>query len=183
MISLVLAWCLAQSSGPPVAVLATGKASAAVARAVIVALPGRLGASVVGVADWVEATGNSCRADTSCLAAAPGLSGTRWMVDVRWRSLASGKLAADLRVIDRPTALVVARSAAVVAPARLERWAAMTAARLLAHSDPTTGRLPRSSPFGEASRLRETDDSVPAGESDEKAAARRSPVRSPAPLR
>jgi hypothetical protein len=93
----------------------------------------RLETRYVELGGYLKTTGPGCPADLRCLTAAPGLSPATRLLHLRVRPLSGGRLAADLRLIQRanPANPVVAdRSAAIVEPGELATWAEQAATRI-----------------------------------------------------
>ncbi|HSP81075.1 MAG TPA: hypothetical protein VLQ93_21310 [Myxococcaceae bacterium] len=147
MMLTALSWLLlAAAPAPTLTVVSTAPPSLErVAGKAETTLAERLGVPSVDVRSHLKTSGPRCAEELRCLAAAPGLTTPR-LLHLRLRPLAGGRLAADLRLIDRTTLKVVGRHAAVVEPAELATWAETAATRLFAQSQPLA-RQPTPSPF------------------------------------
>ncbi|WP_257450334.1 hypothetical protein [Archangium lipolyticum] len=106
----------------------------------------RLEAPFVDLGGYLKSRGEGCQADVRCLVAAPGLSGTSRLLHLRLRPLSTGRVAADLRLIEVRTWKVIGRSASVVETGALASWAESSSTRMLTRADPYA-RHPPPSPF------------------------------------
>jgi hypothetical protein len=104
----------------------------------------RLEAQHVELGSHLKTMGPQCHAELRCLTAAPGLSETPRLLHLRVRPLSSGRLAAELRLIDRARLVVVDRSAGIVEPAELATWAEQAAQRLFTRVSSVNRQLPAS---------------------------------------
>jgi hypothetical protein len=108
------------------------------------ALAVRLEAQHVELGGHLKTMGPQCPADLRCLTTAPGLESTTRLLHLRVRPLSAGRLAAELRLIDRARLVVVDRSAAIVEPAELATWAEQAATRLFTRVSPLARQPPPS---------------------------------------
>jgi hypothetical protein len=95
---------------------------------------------------YLKSRGEGCEKDPRCLLAAPGLSGASRLLHLRLSPLASGRFAAEVRLVELRTRKVLGRSSAVVEPGELATWARQASSRLLSQADPFA-RRPPPSPF------------------------------------
>ena len=106
----------------------------------------RLEATYVDLGSFLKSRGPTCQEDSRCLLAAPGLSGASRVLHLRLRSLAPGRLAVDLRLMDLRAWKLLGRSASVVDQGELARWMERASGQLLAQADPYANNPPPS-PF------------------------------------
>jgi len=106
----------------------------------------RLEATYVDLGSFLKSRGPTCQEDSRCLLAAPGLSGASRVLHLRLRSLAPGRLAVDLRLMDPRAKKMLGRSASVVDQGELARWMERASGQLLAQADPYANNPPPS-PF------------------------------------
>jgi hypothetical protein len=104
----------------------------------------RLEAQYVELGSHLKTQGPQCHAELRCLTEAPGLNETIRLLHLRVRPLSAGRLAVELRFIDRARLAVVDRSAAIVEPAELATWAEQAATRLFTRTSPLARQLPPS---------------------------------------
>jgi hypothetical protein len=109
-------------------------------------LGSRLEASYVDLGGYLKSRGEACQKDARCLVAAPGLSGATRLLHLSLRPLSSGRLAADLRLVDLQARKVIGRSASVVEAGGLSPWVEQAASRLISRADPYA-KDPPPSPF------------------------------------
>jgi hypothetical protein len=147
MLTTLTLLLLSAEPGPSLVVVATAepgleKVAAEAGRK----LGSRLEAPHVELGGYLKSRSSECQKDLRCLVAAPGLSEALRMLHLRLRPLSSGRIAADLRLVDLQAQAAVGRSASVVEPGELAAWAERAAARLLSLADPYT-QHPPTSPF------------------------------------
>jgi len=106
----------------------------------------RLEATYVDLGSFLKSRGPTCQEDSRCLLAAPGLSGASRVLHLRLRSLAPGRLAVDLRLMDPRAKKMLGRSASVVEQGELAAWTERASGQLLARADPYANNPPPS-PF------------------------------------
>ncbi|MHB8872261.1 MAG: hypothetical protein ACYC8T_01110 [Myxococcaceae bacterium] len=140
----LLAPLLLAATGPDLAVLVTAEPrQAAAARALARRLEGTVQAEPVEVHRYLASSSRGCHDVLACLCAAPAVAQAGWLLDLRWRPVPGGLVAADLRLVERAGCKLLARSGAAVELKGLETWAAATAARMFERADPSSGRAPR----------------------------------------
>lgn len=100
----------------------------------------------VDLGGYLKSRSEGCEKDPRCLLAAPGLSGATRLLHLRLRPLSTGRLSAELRLVELRTRKVIGRSSAVVEPGELATWGPEAASRLLSRADPYS-RKPPPSPF------------------------------------
>jgi hypothetical protein len=106
----------------------------------------RLGTRYVELSGHLKTLGPGCPADLGCLTSAPALSPATRLLHLRVSPSSGGRLAAELRLIDRARLAVVDRSAAILEPRELATWAEQAATRLFTRASAATRPLPPS-PF------------------------------------
>jgi len=106
----------------------------------------RLGARYVELSGHLKTLGPGCPTDLSCLTSAPALSPATRLLHLRVSPSSGGRLAAELRLIDRTRLVLVDRSAAILEPRELATWAEQAATRLFTRASASTRPLPPS-PF------------------------------------
>ncbi len=106
----------------------------------------RFEAPYVDLGGYLKSRGAGCQEDPRCLLAAPGLSGASRLLHLRLRPLSTGRVAADLRLVEFRTRRVIGRSASVVETGELATWAEEASTRMLTRADPYA-RKPPPSPF------------------------------------
>lgn len=144
---------LAAEPEPSFAVVAT--ASPELERAASAAgstLAERLGTRYVELSGHLKTLGPGCFMDLGCLTSAPALAPATRLLHLRVSPSTGGRLAAELRLIERSSRLaLVDRSAAILEPRELASWAEQAATRLFTRASATTRPLP-ASPFPTRSR-------------------------------
>ena len=106
----------------------------------------RLGTRYVELSGHLKSLGPHCPTDLGCLTSAPALSPSTRLLHLRVSPSTGGRLAAELRLIDRSRLALVDRSAAILEPRELASWAEQAATRLFTRASATTRPLPPS-PF------------------------------------
>jgi hypothetical protein len=109
-------------------------------------LAGRLGTRYVELSGHLKTLGPGCPTDLGCLTSAPALSPATRLLHLRVSPSSGGRLAAELRLIDRSRLALVDRSAAILEPKELASWAEQAATRLFTRVSAPTRPLPPS-PF------------------------------------
>jgi hypothetical protein len=105
----------------------------------------RLETQYVELGGYLKTTGPGCQADLRCLTAAPGLTTTTRLLHLRVRPLSGGRLAADLRLIQRANPnnpVATDRSAAIVEPGDLATWAEQAATRIFTRASAAPRQAP-----------------------------------------
>jgi hypothetical protein len=143
---------LAAEPDPSFAVVAT--ASPELERAASAAgstLAERLGTRYVELSGHLKTLGPHCPTDLGCLTSAPALAPSTRLLHLRVSPSTGGRIAAELRLIDRSRLALVDRSAAILEPRELASWAEQAATRLFTRTSVATRPLPPS-PFPARSR-------------------------------
>ncbi|WP_224243251.1 hypothetical protein [Hyalangium gracile] len=106
----------------------------------------RLELTHVELGGHLKTMGAGCVAELRCLASAPGLAEVARMLHLSVRRLSGGRLAVELRYIDRARLVLLDRSAAIVEPGELSTWAEQAATRIFTRLNAPARTLPPS-PF------------------------------------
>jgi hypothetical protein len=108
------------------------------------ALATRLELQYVELGGHLKTMGPGCATELRCLTSAPGLATTARLLHLRVRPSSGGRLAAELRLIDRARLVQVDRSAAILEPAELAAWAEQAAQRIFTRLSAQSRALPPS---------------------------------------
>lgn len=152
VLTLLAVLVLTAEADPSFAVVATASPELErSASAAGTALAERLGTRYVELSGHLKTLGPHCSTDLGCLTSAPALAPSTRLLHLRVSPSTGGRIAAELRLIDRPRLALMDRSAAILEPRELASWAEQAATRLFTRVSAAHRVLPPS-PFPSRAR-------------------------------